>query len=195
MEILKERIKKDGTVLPGNILKVGSFLNHQLDIELLDLMGKEMAKRFEHENITRILTIEASGIAVACAVAHYFLHKGKPVPVVFAKKNKTTNLSGDCFVSKVTSYTHGKDYEITVEKRFLNQDDNVLLVDDFLANGSALEGLVNLVALSKAHLTGAGIVIEKGFQEGGKALRKQGIRIESLAIIKSMSVENGVVFI
>lgn len=194
MELLKERIRKDGLVLPGNILKVSSFLNHQIDVDLLDKMGEEFARRYQGIPITRILTIEASGIAVACAVARHFKYNGKSVPVVFAKKHKSGNVPDDCLITPVHSYTHGKTYDVMVSKQYLRPEDTVLLIDDFLANGSALSGLINLVEGAGAKLAGAGIVIEKGFQTGGQLLREEGIRIESLAIVDSMDPETGVVF-
>lgn len=189
MQMLKDRICSDGVVLPGNILKVGSFLNHQMDIALFNEMGKEFARRFSGVPVTRILTIEASGIGIACIVAQYF-----NVPVVFAKKSKTSNVSGNRLVTSVKSYTHNTTYEVTVEKVFIKADDSVLIIDDFLANGCALEGLVELVHAAGAKVAGAGIAIEKGFQDGGERLRKQGIRVESLAIIDRMSPEQGIAF-
>lgn len=189
MKALKERILKDGKVKEGNVLKVDSFLNHQLDIELFEQMGAEFKRRFEGENITKILTIEASGIAIACIAARYF-----NVPVVFAKKSKTKNIAGEVYTSKVESYTHGKVYDIIVSKDFLNKEDRILIIDDFLANGKALLGLSELVKEAGATLVGAGIAIEKGFQQGGELIRERGIRVESLAIIDSMSVENGITF-
>lgn len=189
MELLKERIRKDGLVLPGNILKVSSFLNHQIDIELLDKIGAEFYRLYKDSTITKILTVEASGIAIACAAARMF-----KVPVVFAKKQKSGNVTEDCYSTSVYSYTHAKNYNIMISKQFLSPDDKVLLIDDFLANGSALTGLIDLVKQADAQFAGAGIVIEKGFQEGGQLLRDKGYRIESLAIIDSMSVENGITF-
>ena len=186
MQLLKERILKDGIVKPGNILKVDSFLNHQMDITLINEIGKEFKRRFADCPITKILTIEASGIGIACIAAQYF-----DVPVVFAKKNQTKNIAGDVYTTKVESFTHGRVYDIIVAKEFLGKGDRVLLIDDFLANGMALEGLAELVQLSGAELVGAGIVIEKGFQQGGDLLRSQGIRIESLAIIDSMNEKTG----
>lgn len=188
MELLKERIRKDGKVREGNVLKVDSFLNHQMDINLFAEIGKEFKRRFANEEVTKILTIEASGIGIACVTAQYF-----GVPVVFAKKNKTKNIAGDVYTSKVESFTHGRSYDIIVSKEFLNKEDKVLLIDDFLANGSALLGLAALVEQSGAQLVGAGIVIEKGFQPGGDMLRKRGLHIESLAIVDSMSAD-GIVF-
>ena len=189
MKLLKDRINKDGIIKEGNILKVDSFLNHQIDIKLLNEIGKEFKRRFANEEVTKILTIEASGIAIACIAAQYF-----NVPVVFAKKSKTTNIAGDVYTTKVESFTHQKVYDIMVSKDFLNEGDKVLILDDFLANGQALIGLSQLVKDAGAEVVGAGIVIEKGFQNGGKMIREQGIHLESLAIIDKMSVENGVTF-
>ena len=186
MELLKERIRKDGKIKTGNVLKVDSFLNHQMDIALFGEIGKEFRKRFENDNITKILTIEASGIGIACIVAQYF-----NVPVVFAKKNKTNNIAGETYTSRVESFTHGHVYDIIVSKEFLKPEDRVLIIDDFLANGSALQGLVKLVTDAGATLVGAGIVIEKGFQPGGDLIRESGIRVESLAIIDEMDEKNG----
>lgn len=186
MELLKERIRKDGKIKAGNVLKVDSFLNHQMDTDLFQEIGKEFKRRFSDVEINKILTIEASGIGIACVVAQQF-----HVPVVFAKKNQTKNIAGDVYTSKVESYTHGRTYDIIVSKEFLGKGDKVLLIDDFLANGKALEGLASLVKDSGAELVGAGIVIEKGFQVGGDLLRKQGIHLESLAIVESMDEESG----
>lgn len=189
MHILKDRILKDGVVLQGNILKVGSFLNHQMDIALFNEIGREFARRFAGVPVTRILTIEASGIGIACITAQYF-----NVPVVFAKKNRTRNLSDDVYATEVKSYTHNTSYDVIVAKDFIRKGDSVLLIDDFLANGCALEGLVDIVEQAHASVAGAGIVIEKGFQDGGSRLRARGIRLESLAVIERMSPEEGVVF-
>ena len=186
MELLKERIRKDGKIKAGNVLKVDSFLNHQMDTDLFQEIGKEFKRRFSDVEINKILTIEASGIGIACVVAQQF-----HVPVVFAKKNQTKNIAGDVYTSKVESYTHGRTYDIIVSKEFLGKGDKVLLIDDFLANGKALEGLASLVKDSGAELVGAGIVIEKGFQVGGDLLRNQGICLESLAIVESMDEESG----
>ena len=186
MQLLQDRIRKDGKIKEGNVLKVDSFLNHQMDIQLFEEIGKEFKRRFEGEKINKILTIEASGIGIACVVAQSF-----GVPVVFAKKNQTKNIAGDVYTTKVESFPHGRVYDIIVAKEFLGKGDRVLLIDDFLANGMALEGLAELVQLSGAELVGAGIVIEKGFQQGGDLLRSQGIRIESLAIIDSMNEKTG----
>lgn len=189
MQLLKDRIRKDGKIKEGNVLKVDSFLNHQIDIELLEEIGKEFKRRFDGEKVTKILTIEASGIAIACIAARYF-----NVPVVFAKKSKSKNIAGEVYTSKVESFTHGKVYDIMVSKEFLSKNDNVLILDDFLANGQALLGLTKLVQDAGATVVGAGIVIEKGFQVGGELIRNQGIHLESLAIIEKMSVEDGVTF-
>lgn len=188
MEVLEQRILKDGKVKSGNILKVDSFLNHQMDIGLYNEMGKEFKRLFKDEEVTKILTIEASGIGIACIAAQYF-----DVPVIFAKKAQSKNLDGDIYTSQVFSFTHGKEYIIRVEKKFLTSDDKVLLIDDFLANGKALNGLVEIVAEAGATLVGAGIAIEKGFQEGGAKIREMGVNVQSLAIIDSMD-ENGITF-
>lgn len=189
MELLKERIRKDGIVKEGNILKVDSFLNHQMDVELFGEIGKEFKHRFSECEINKILTIEASGIGIACVAAQSF-----KCPVVFAKKTESKNIDGEVFTSKVTSFTKGKVYDIIVSKKFLHPSDKVLIIDDFLANGCALLGLADIVKQSGAELVGAGIVIEKGFQVGGKTVREKGIRVESLAIVDSMDVETGVKF-
>ena len=189
MELMERRIREDGKVYPGGVLKVDSFLNHQLDVSLFSEMGKEWARLFAGENITRILTIEASGIGIACIVAQYF-----NVPVVFAKKNKTKNIAGDVYTSQVESYTHGKTYDIIVSKQFLQPEDRVLLIDDFLANGSALMGLVKLVEDAGATVVGAGIAVEKAFQAGGALVREYGVRVESLARVASMSEDGGITF-
>ena len=186
MQLLKDRIRKDGKIKSGDVLKVDSFLNHQMDIKLFEEIGKEFKRRFSDADINKILTIEASGIGIACIVAQYF-----DVPVVFAKKSKTKNIAGDVYTTKVESFTHGKVYDIMVAKEFLGAGDKVLLIDDFLANGKALEGLAAVVKDSGAELIGAGIVIEKGFQPGGDRLRADGIRVESLAIVESMDEETG----
>lgn len=188
MESLKKRIIKDGKIKPGNVLKVDSFLNHQMDIDILEEIGMEFKRRFADCGINKILTIEASGIGIACITAQYF-----GVPVVFAKKNKTKNIAGDVYTSQVESFTHGCSYDIIVSKEFITPADRILIIDDFLANGQALIGLESLVSQAGASLAGAGIVIEKGFQTGGALLRQRGLRIESLAIIDSMH-ENQVVF-
>ena len=188
MQLLEERIRKDGQVLPGNILKVSSFLNHQIDVQLLDELGAEFARLYKGTEVTKILTIESSGIAVACSVARQF-----GVPVVFAKKHQSSNVNEDVYATSVWSFTHSCNYNVVVSKKYLSANDKVLLVDDFLANGSALSGLVDLVNKAGATVQGACIVIEKGFQDGGKQLRQSGLRIESLAIIDAMS-ESGLTF-
>lgn len=184
MLALEEKILKEGKVLPGNILKVGSFLNHQIDVDFIMEMGKEISRLFGEERITKILTIETSGIPIAVA-AGAAMH----IPVVFAKKHKTSNVSGGVYKTVVHSYTHGTDYTVVVESDYLSPEDNILIVDDFLANGKALRGLLNIIAQSGAYAAGAVCAIEKGFQHGGDELRADGIRVESLAIIDSM--ENG----
>lgn len=189
MQLLKDRIVKDGKVFAGNILKVDSFLNHQIDTGLLQEIGKEFYRIFGDCSVTKILTIEASGIGIACVTAQFF-----HCPVVFAKKTQTKNIAGDVYTTKVESFTHGRVYDIIVSKDFLTKDDNVLVIDDFLAQGNALIGLLGLIEASGASLAGAGIVIEKGFQPGGKIIRSMGVRLESLAIIDSMEPQTGVVF-
>ena len=184
MVALEEKILKEGKVLPGDILKVGSFLNHLIDVDFIMEMGKEIARLFVDEKVTKILTIETSGIPIAFA-AGAAMH----IPVVFAKKYKTSNVSGDVYKTVVHSYTHGTDYTVVVESDYLSNNDNVLIVDDFLANGKALKGLLDIVAQAGASSAGAVCAIEKGFQHGGDELRADGIRVESLAIIDSM--ENG----
>ena len=188
MRLLEERILRDGKVRDGNVLKVDSFLNHQMDIKLFGEMAAEFYSLFKNENITKILTIEASGIGIACITAQVF-----NCPVIFAKKSKTKNIAGNVYTAKVDSFTHGGTYDIIVAEEFLRKEDRVLLIDDFLANGSALTGLASLVKDAGATLVGAGIAIEKAFQPGGEELRAQGLRVESLARIKSMSPE-GIVF-
>ncbi|HCD44045.1 MAG TPA: xanthine phosphoribosyltransferase [Lachnoclostridium sp.] len=188
MQLLKDRIRKDGKIKSGDVLKVDSFLNHQMDIKLFVEIGKEFKRRFADYEVNKILTIEASGIGIACIVAQYF-----DVPVVFAKKSKTKNIAGDVYTTPVESFTHGKTYDIMVSKEFLGAGDKVLLIDDFLANGKALEGLSAIVKDSGAKLVGAGIVIEKGFQPGGDRLRAEGVRVESLAIVESMDETTGTI--
>ncbi|MDR1770433.1 MAG: xanthine phosphoribosyltransferase [Hungatella sp.] len=188
MQLLKDRIRKDGKIKSGDVLKVDSFLNHQMDIKLFVEIGKEFKRRFADYEVNKILTIEASGIGIACIVAQYF-----DVPVVFAKKSKTKNIAGDVYTTQVESFTHGRTYDIMVAKEFLGASDKVLLIDDFLANGKALEGLAAIVKDSGAKLVGAGIVIEKGFQPGGDRLRAEGIRVESLAIVESMDETTGTI--
>ena len=186
MRLLKDRIRKDGKIKEGNVLKVDSFLNHQMDVQLFHEIGKEFKRGFEGEEINKILTIEASGIGIACVVAEVF-----QVPVVFAKKTQTKNIAGDVYTTKVESFTHGRVYDIIVAKEFLGEGDKVLVIDDFLANGKALEGLTQLIEDSGATLVGAGIVIEKGFQTGGDLIRSKGIHLESLAIVESMDEKTG----
>lgn len=182
MELLKEYILKYGNVRPGNILKVDSFLNHQMDITLLNKIGEEFFRLYGKEKITKILTIEASGIGIACITAQYF-----NVPVVFAKKTESLNLDGNLYTSKVTSFTKKRTYDVVVSKKYIAPTDNILLIDDFLAQGCALLGLIDIVRQAGANVAGAGIVIEKGFQDGGKNVRASGVRVESLAIIQSMN--------
>ena len=189
MQLLEERILKDGKVFAGNVLKVDSFLNHQLDVELLDQMGLEMKELFKDSDVTKVLTIEASGIGVGCMVAKHF-----NCPLLFAKKSKTLNIKGDVYTRKVESFTHQCTYDIIVSKDFLNEDDTVLIVDDFLAKGNALIGLIDIVNQSGAHLAGCGIAIEKGYQGGGDKLRAQGIRVESMAIDEEMNDVTGEIF-
>lgn len=189
MNFLEERIVKDGIVKEGNVLKVDSFLNHQMDIKLLNQMGAEFKKRFADKNINKILTIEASGIGIACIVAQYF-----NAPVVFAKKTKSINLEGEMYVAEVESFTHKCKNQVIVAKKFLSEDDHVLLIDDFLANGCALQGLIQIVQSAGATVEGIGIVIEKGFQAGGRVIRNLGFQLESLAIVDNMNTETGEVY-
>ena len=186
MNFLEERIVKDGLIKPGNVLKVDSFLNHQMDMELLDRIGAEIKNRFAGETITKVLTIETSGIAIACSVAREL-----GVPMVFAKKAQSVNLDGEMYVAEVDSYTSKRKNLVIVSKKYLNADDRVLLVDDFLANGCALQGLISIVEDAEAEVVGCAIVIEKGFQEGGHRIRNLGYRLESLAIVDSMDPETG----
>lgn len=185
MKLLEERILKDGVVKIGNVLKVDSFLNHQMDIELFNEMGKEWKRLFSDEKITKILTIESSGIGIAVITAQYF-----GVPVVFAKKTQTLNLDGDLYTTKVESFTHGKVYDVVVSKKFISEDDNILIIDDFLANGNALMGLTHIVGQAGARVAGIGIGIEKRYQGGGDMMRNKGYRVESLALIERMSEKN-----
>ena len=188
MNFLEERILKDGVVKPGDVLKVDSFLNHQMDIELLEQIGAEFVRRFADIKVTKVLTIESSGIAIAYPVARML-----GVPLVFARKAKSVNLDGDSYVAEVVSYTHKKTNQVIVSKKFLSEEDHVLIIDDFLANGCALQGLISIVDSADATVEGLGIVIEKGFQEGGDRMRNLGYRLESLAIIESMDAENGTI--
>ena len=189
MKLLEDRILKDGHIGADNVLKVDSFLNHQIDVSFVCELGKEFYRLFKDENITKILTIEASGIGIACLAAQYF-----GVPVVFAKKTKTINIYSDTYNATVHSYTHKKDYDIVVSKEFLSKEDNVLIIDDFLAKGSALTALLMLIEKAGAKTAGAGIVIEKAYQGGGNLVRDMGIRVETLAKIKSISKKDGIVF-
>ena len=188
MNFLEEKIIKEGIVKEGNVLKVDSFLNHQMDIELFNEMGKEWKKRFEGKNINKILTIETSGIGIACIVAQHF-----GVPVVFAKKAKSINLEGDMYTAQVESFTHKNKNQVIVAKKYLNENDHVLLIDDFLANGCALQGLIQIIQSAGATIEGIGIAIEKGFQSGGRIIRNLGYQLESLAIVESMDYETGTI--
>ena len=186
MKLLEERIQKDGLVKKGNVLKVDTFLNHQMDIELFTEMGKEWKRLFNDCPITKILTVEASGIGIACVAAQEF-----HVPVVFAKKTQSLNIDGEVYTTKIQSFTHKKVYDVIVSKKFLGPDDNILIIDDFLANGCALEGLIEICGQAGASISGIGIAVEKGFQQGGAKIREKGIRLESLAIVESMNDETG----
>ena len=186
MNFLEERILKDGIIKEGNVLKVDSFLNHQMDIDLFNEIGREFKKRFEGKEINKILTIEASSIGIACIAAQHF-----HVPVVFAKKSQSINLEGEMLVAEVESFTHKCKNNVIVAKKFLNPEDKVLIIDDFLANGCALQGLIQIVQSAGASVEGIGIVIEKGFQSGGRIIRNLGFQLESLAIIEKMDVEDG----
>lgn len=184
MELLKERIRKDGVIKPGNVLKVDNFLNHQMDITLFNEIGKEFKRRFADVKVDKILTIEASGIGIAAIVAQYF-----DCPVVFAKKSQSINLDGTMLTTEIESFTHKRKYQVIVASRFLQPGENILVIDDFMANGCAAVGLVQLIEAAHANLAGIGIVIEKGFQQGGAMLRERGFRVESLAIVDAMDVE------
>ena len=186
MKLLEERIRKDGTVKAGNVLKVDSFLNHQMDIDLFNEMGKEWARLFADRKITKILTVEASGIGIACVAAQHF-----HVPVVFAKKSQSVNIDGDVYSTKIESFTHKRVYDVIVSKKFLHPEDHILIIDDFLANGCALEGLIDIVNKAGATVEGVGIAVEKGFQKGGDLIRSKGVRVESLAIVESMDDKTG----
>ena len=186
MNFLEERILKDGIVKEGNVLKVDSFLNHQMDVRLFDQIGEEFKRRFADEKINKILTIEASGIGIACIVARHF-----DVPVIFAKKSKSINIEGDVYVAEVESFTHKCKNQVIVSKTFLNPEDKVLIIDDFLANGCALQGLISIVKSAGAEVSGIGIAIEKGFQPGGQVIRNLGFHLESLAIVDSMDYTTG----
>ena len=186
MQLLEERIRKDGVIKTGNVLKVDGFLNHQMDVELFNEMGKELRRLFPSEKINKILTIEASGIGIACIAAQYF-----KVPVVFAKKSQSINLDGEQYTTRIESFTHKRIYDVIVSKKYLSKEDHVLIIDDFLANGCAVAGLIELVQSAGAYIEGVGIAIEKGFQKGGELLRSKGLRVESLAIVESMNDETG----
>lgn len=186
MKLLEERIRKDGTVKAGNVLKVDSFLNHQMDIDLFNEMGKEWARLFADRKITKILTVEASGIGIACVAAQHF-----HVSVVFAKKSQSVNIDGEVYSTKIESFTHKRVYDVIVSKKFLHPEDHILIIDDFLANGCALEGLIDIVNKAGASVEGVGIAVEKGFQKGGDLIRSKGIRVESLAIVESMDDKTG----
>ena len=186
MKLLEERIRRDGTVKAGNVLKVDSFLNHQMDIDLFNEMGKEWARLFADRPVTKILTVEASGIGIACVAAQHF-----HVPVVFAKKTQSLNIDGEVYTTKIESFTHKRVYDVIVSKKFLSPEDHVLIIDDFLANGCALEGLIEIVQKAGATVEGIGIAVEKGFQKGGDLIRSKGVRLESLAIVESMDAVTG----
>ena len=186
MKLLEDRIRKDGVVKPGNILKVDSFLNHQMDVELFNKMGEEFKRLYADAPITKILTIEASGIGIACIAAQHF-----HVPVVFAKKSQSVNLDGEMYTAKIESFTHKRTYDVIVAKKFISPDDHILIIDDFLANGCACLGLIDIIRSAGATVEGVGIAVEKGFQKGGELIRKQGIRVESLAIIERMDEVTG----
>lgn len=188
MELLKERIRRDGTVKKGNVLKVDNFLNHQLDIDLYNEMGKEFKRLFEGHKIDKILTIEASGIGIACIAAQYF-----HVPVVFAKKSQSINIEGEVYSTKIESFTHKRMYDVIVSRKYISQGEHLLIIDDFLANGCAVAGLIDIVQNAGAIVEGVGIAIEKGFQQGGELIRSKGIRVESLAIVESMDAEKGTI--
>ena len=187
LKLLEDRIVKDGIVKPGNVLKVDSFLNHQMDISLFNDMGKEFKRLFNDTPINKILTIEASGIGIACVAAQYFDN----VPVVFAKKSQTVNIDGEVYSTKIESFTHKRVYDVTISKKYLSSKDHVLIIDDFLANGCALNGLLDIAQKAGATVEGVGIAVEKGFQRGGELIRQKGIRVESLAIIESMDADSG----
>ena len=186
MKLLEERIREDGVVKEGNVLKVDSFLNHQMDIELFNEMGKEWAQLFADRPVTKILTVEASGIGIACVAAQHF-----HVPVVFAKKTQSLNIDGEVYSTKIQSFTHKKIYDVIVSKKFIKPEDHILIIDDFLANGCALEGLLQIVEDAGATVEGIGIAVEKGFQKGGDLIREKGVRVESLAIVESMDAATG----
>ena len=189
MELLKKKIVNDGEVLPGDVLRVDSFLNHRIDVELISKLGEEWYKLFGNEGVTKILTIESAGIGLACIAAQYF-----KVPVVYAKKTRSSSIGKDFYSTRVVSYTHGQSYEVLISKKYIDKNDRILLIDDFLAHGSALKVLINLAEMAGATVVGAGVAIEKAYQNGGADLRSLGYRVEALARIKSMSQTEGVVF-
>ena len=186
MKLLEEKIVNDGVIKSGNVLKVDSFLNHQIDVPFVAELGKELKRLFADRNITKILTIEASGIGIACVAAQHF-----HVPVVFAKKSQSVNIDGEVYSTKIESFTHKRVYDVIVSKKFLHPEDHILIIDDFLANGCALEGLIDIVNKAGASVEGVGIAVEKGFQKGGDLIRSKGIRVESLAIVESMDDKTG----
>ena len=188
MELLKERIRKDGLVKEGNVLKVDNFLNHQMDIELFNEMGLEFKRLFGNCKIDKILTIEASGIGIACIVAQYF-----KVPVVFAKKSQSINIEGEVYSAKIESFTHNRVYDVIVSKKYITEGEHLLIIDDFLANGCAVNGLIDIIESAKGIVEGVGIAIEKGFQQGGEMIRERNIRVESLAIVESMNAATGTI--
>ena len=188
MNFLEERIAKDGIVKPGNVLKVDSFLNHQMDTKLMEQLGQEFKRRFGHKSISKVLTIEASGIAVAIFVAHQL-----GVPMVFAKKSQSINIDGDVYVAQVESFTHKRTNQVIVSKKYIQEGENILIIDDFLANGCALQGLISIVEKAGATVAGCGIVVEKGFQIGGRVIRNLGYQLEALAIVDAMDAESGTI--
>ena len=189
MKLLEERIRKDGLIKEGNVLKVDSFLNHQMDVELFNRMGEEFRRLFPSDKINKILTIEASGIGIACIAAQHFGN----APVVFAKKSKSINIDGDMYIAEVESFTHKCKNQVIVSKKFLSEEDHVLIIDDFLANGCALQGLISIVNQAGGTVEGIGIAVEKGFQVGGQVIRNLGYQLESLAIVESMDAQNGTI--
>lgn len=189
MELLENKIRESAAVLPGDVLRVDSFLNHQIDVELVSELGKEWYERFKNCGVTKIVTIESSGIGIACIAAQYF-----KVPVVYAKKTRSSTIGNDYYSTRVVSYTHGQSYEVLISKKYLDPSDKILLIDDFLAHGSALKVLINLSEMSGAKVVGAGVAIEKAYQNGGKDIRAMGYRVESLAKIVSMDIKSGIIF-
>ena len=189
MKLLEDKIRLEGQVIGTDILKVDMFLNHQIDVNLLDEMGKEFYRLFKDKGINKILTVESSGIGIACIASQYMNN----VPVVFGKKHKTSKIGDEFYATKIFSFTHNREYEVTIAKKFVNKDDNILIIDDFLANGEAVNGLMDIISQAGANLVGIGIAVEKGFQGGGDALREKGIKLESLAIVDSMT-DNSIIF-